>query len=517
MVGRIRRARRSDQGVWLVLVVLLVVACGSPSGASQPSTGPLKTPIEPNARGGQLVLPPGHAATLGPLSPSLSTAGGIHLSVVTSLLDDTPVFNGDFADPSALPTTDSIFVYSSSTVTTSYAAGAHIPVLELPESSGFEGRYLGDALPVLPAWTVPGFQWRPSVWARPDGTDVLYYATPAVHPLDCVYNPHTAGCVQTTTRPSSAMCISRATSSSPSGPFVDDSTSAFICPTAQGGAIDPSVFIAADGTPWLLWKTDGDCCGLPTTIYSQQLSVDGLSVVGPPHRLIGASQAWEGNLVEGPSMVDSNGTYWLFYSANLWGTPDYGIGIARCASMVGPCIKPLHHPWLSSSTPGQSAPGPGGEEFFEIGGAVWMVHHALAPGQSGNLAQRRLYVDLVAFPRGELPRLAQGAPAAALAEAALYENAHLAPQPRQAYLALLHDVGRHWPDVNDAAAVADAELSCRDLRAHESAPQVQASLEKHALTEFQSDLVEIYSAKYFCPHYDEQETTNLRSSILGER
>ena len=66
-------------------------------------------------------------------------------------------------------------------------------MIELPEASGFEGHYLGDALPVLPTWTVPGFQWRPSVGARPDGTYVLYYATPAVHPLDCVNNSHTVG------------------------------------------------------------------------------------------------------------------------------------------------------------------------------------------------------------------------------------------------------------------------------------------------------------------------------------
>jgi Glycosyl hydrolases family 43 len=515
MASRITQVRRSIEGLSLVLLSLCIVASGSVSGASEPSTGPLKTPIQPNARAGELVLPPGNAATLGPLSRNPSTADGVHLSVVTSLLDDTPVFNGDFADPSALPTTDSIYVYSSSTVTTPYAAGAHIPVIELPAASGFEGTYLGDALPVLPSWTVPGFQWRPSVWAQSDGTYVLYYATPAVDPLDCVYNPHTAGCVQTATRSSSAMCISRATSSSPSGPFVDDSTSAFICPTAQGGAIDPSVFVASDGTPWLLWKTDGDCCGLPTAIYSQQLAADGLSVAGPPHRLIGASQAWEGNLVEGPSMVESGGTYWLFYSANLWGTPDYGIGLARCASVTGPCTKPLGHAWLSSSTSGQHAPGPGGEEFFQIGGVIWMVHHALAPGQTGNLAQRRLYVDLVAFPPGRLPRLAQGAPAAALAEAALYEEAVLPSRPSQAYLFLLHQVGRHWPHVHDAAAVADATASCKDLAQHQSGPQVEGSLEKRSLTEFQSDLVEIYSAKYICPQYEQRAETNLRSSILG--
>ena len=68
---------------------------------------------------------------------------------------------------------------------------------------------------------------------------------------------------------------------------------------------------------------------MPTTIYSQQLSSDGLSVVGPAHRLIGASQSWEGNLVEGPSMIQNGNTFWLFYSANLWGTDNYGIGVAQ--------------------------------------------------------------------------------------------------------------------------------------------------------------------------------------------
>ena len=90
------------------------------------------------------------------------------------------------------------------------------------------------------------------------------------------------------------MCISRATSANPAGPFVDDSSSAFVCPVSKGGAIDPSVFVAADGTPWLLWKSDGDCCSLPTTIYSQQLSPDGLSVVGPAHRSSGRHRAGRG-------------------------------------------------------------------------------------------------------------------------------------------------------------------------------------------------------------------------------
>ena len=84
-----------------------------------------------------------------------------------------------------------------------------------------------------------------------------------------------------------------------------------------------------------------------------------------------------------------------------------------------------------------------------------MVHHGLAPGQSGNDAQRRLYVDLLAFPGDGTPRLAPRPPAAALAEALLYfGDPNAPPQPDDAFLALLHKVpsafsttptNRWWP------------------------------------------------------------------------
>ena len=362
-------------------------------------------------------------------------SNGVQLSVLNGLLNGLPIFNGDFADPYALVDGDSVYAYATSTTASAYAPAAHIPVIAITRATGFAGHYLGDALPTVPAWTVAGFQWAPSVWERPDGTFVMYYSTPAAQPLDCLAKVTDPGCVTTTHGANTAMCISRATSISPSGPFVDDSSSAFICPTAQGGAIDPSIFVATNGTPWLLWKADGDCCNLPTHIYSQQLSADGLSTVGPPHELIGATQAWEGGLVEAPSMVQSGNTFWLFYSANLWGTPNYSIGIAKCASVTGPCTKPLDKAW-HTSTNQANGQGYGGSEFFVAGGGlVWMVHHGLVPGQSGDYAERRLYVDLMVFPKKGLPSVAPRAPAAALAvEALYYQDPDLPSQAQAAYL-----------------------------------------------------------------------------------
>jgi hypothetical protein len=497
--------------VVLFLSTSVLLALPDAAGAGSTTTPTLQS----SARPGQVYVPAGRRATQGPIGLNPSKADGIQLNVLSGLLDDTPIFNGDFADPFALRTADVLYLYASNTETTQYSVGAHVPVIALSRDSGFEGRYLGDALPTLPKWTVSGFQWAPSVWARPDGTYVLYYSTPATIPLGCLAKAPPFGCVTTLHGRSSAMCISRATSASAAGPFVDDSSSAFVCPVAKGGAIDPSVFVASNGTPWLLWKSDGDCCNLPTTIYTQQLAPDGLSVVGPAYPLIGATQSWEGNLVEAPSMVQNGNTYWLFYSANLWGTDDYGIGVARCTSVTGPCTKPLDHAWLSSAADSaQSDPGPGGQEFFQAGGLVWMVHHGLAPGQSGNDAQRRLYVDLIAFPNGQPPRIAPRAPAAALAEAVLYyDDPGLPPQPHRAYLALLHKVPGAFSDDSDQAVGADAQLACRGLAHSLDADQIIASLTSKHLSAFEADLVAISATEYFCPQDSLQALKDLHAEL----
>jgi hypothetical protein len=495
-------------------LVLLLAGCGN-TGSGQTTRRSFSVEPEPSARAGQLPIPAGRLPTQGPIGLDPSTAHGVQLNVLSGLLDDTPIYNGDFADPFALRTPDDLYIYSSNTQNTQYAAGAHVPVIELARNSGFKGKYLGDALPTLPKWTVSGFQWAPSVWTRPDGINVMYYSTPATIPLGCRAKTPPSGCVKTTNGESSAMCISRATSANPAGPFIDDSSSAFVCPVAQGGAIDPSVFVAPDGTPWLLWKSDGDCCNMPTTIYSQQLSADGLSVVGPAHRLIGATQSWEGNLVEAPSMIENAGTFWLFYSGNRWGTDNYGIGVARCATVVGPCTKPLSHAWLSSTVSGgQSDPGPGGSEFFQVGGLIWMVHHGLAPGQSGNDAQRRLYVDLLAFPGDGTPRLAPRSPAAALAEALLYYgDPATPPQPDAAFLALLHKVPSAFSHDTDQTLVADGQLACTGLAHEQGADDVIDSLTAHGLDQFEASLVAITATEHFCPQDGLQALKDVQEAL----
>jgi hypothetical protein len=500
--------------VVMVCCALVVGAAGTavPVGASGASSRP---PITPGVRVGQPYVTPGHGATLGPIGKDPSKAHGIQLSALSGLLDDRPIFNGDFADPFALR--DGSVMYAYATDSTGAAGGvppAHIPVIAMPRDGGFAGRYMGDALPTLPKWTVSGFQWAPAVWARPDGTFVLYYSTPATIPLQCLADHSAPGCVETVNGPNTAMCISAATSTNAAGPFVDHSSSAFVCPTARGGAIDPSVFVMPDGTPWLLWKSDGDCCNEQTHIYSQQLSPDGLSTAGPPHLLIGATQAWEGGLVEAPSMVQQGSTYWLFYSANRWGTPAYGIGVARCAAVTGPCTKPLHGAW-DESTNSANGQGFGGSEFFEAGGLIWMVHHGLVPGEEGDFAQRRLYVDLLAFPKDGVPRLAAGAPAAALAEGTLYfGDPHLPVRSRAAFLRLLRTVPPSFTDESDATAVHDGLLACLGLSKRQSAAQIVASLTARGLTVFESYVVSEFAAEYLCTNQLPTALADIRRALV---
>lgn len=301
--------------------------------------------------------------TEGPASGAARGGTPAPLTPGRGLLLGTPIYDGDFADPFVLTVGDTLYAYATNTT------DAHLPVIVI--RSAREGTFFGDAFPDLPSWSEPGSVWAPAVYAHDDGY-VLYYSTKVA----------TTG----------LQCVSRAVSTSPTGPFVDDSAAPFVCQAELGGTIDPSVVVDGDGQPWLLFKSDGNCCGLPTSIWSARLSDDGLETEGEYHRLLTAEDDWEGDLIEAPSMLVDGDTYYLFYSANAWDTSKYAIGYATCRSPAGPCTR-AEGPW-KSSTP--ITRGPGGQEFFSALDQVWMVYAAWERGQIGYPeGARRLYLDVV--------------------------------------------------------------------------------------------------------------------------
>jgi len=113
-----------------------------------------------------------------------------------------------------------------------------------------------------------------------------------------------------------------------------------VCNSDHAGSIDPS-FVDPGGTPYLLWKSEGVPGQVPTRIWAQRLRADGLAVASgtQPSELMRTTEAWEGEVVESPSLVSYGGRLLLFYSANEHRSARYAIGWAECATPTGPCAK----------------------------------------------------------------------------------------------------------------------------------------------------------------------------------
>jgi hypothetical protein len=230
------------------------------------------------------------------------------------------------------------------------------PAVNVPVASATSFAQWGpvtDALPALPRWAVPGFTWAPDV--QRFGSAYVLYFTAMV-----------AG-----TSPAME-CIGDATGTRPDGPFTPIDAP-FICQAAMGGSIDPRVFTDADGTTWMVWKSDQNIGGAntPTKMWSQRLSGDGLTLLGQPADIQQPDQPWQGTIVEAPDLVDVGGTYWDFYSGNWFNQPAYAIGAARCQGPEGPCSDSSAWPLLASNDQGQ---GPGEASIFADSSGVWMLY-----------------------------------------------------------------------------------------------------------------------------------------------
>lgn len=256
---------------------------------------------------------------------------------------DARLSEADRADPYVLEVDGTVFVFTTGD------GEANLPVVSV-SADGVQSA--GDALSEVAVWSEPGSTWAPAVAATESGY-VLYYTTRHVD--------------------SGLQCISVAVSDDPEGPYHDDSTTPLVCATALGGSIDPSPVQTSGGVRYLLWKSDGNCCDLPTGIYIQRLDATGTAVVADAARLVGADQTWEGDIVEAPSMLEIDGAWFLVYSGNDWDSDDYAVGYAVCDTVEGPCHKPSASPLLDSA---DGETGPGGAELVENAGEPVLVYHA---------------------------------------------------------------------------------------------------------------------------------------------
>ena len=286
-----------------------------------------------------------------------------------------PVLNKDFPDPFVLRVDKTFYAYATNN------AGNDIQLARSSDLVKWE--QLGNALEKLASWASSGWTWAPEVAVVPDGYAMYYTAR------------HTE---------SGRQCIGVATSSSPTGPFVDTSSKPLVCQLDEGGSIDPSPFTDTDGQRYLYWKNDGNCCYERTYIYGQRLSSDGLSLVGEPKRLIVNDAIWEGILVEAPTMFKRQNVakYYLFFSAASYYNDSYGVGYAHASSPLGNFQKWKANPVLSSR--GKVA-GPGHQCItLDDVGQPWMVYHAWTDGFTGYPnGQRSMRIDKLEFRADGVP------------------------------------------------------------------------------------------------------------------
>ncbi|WP_309102789.1 glycoside hydrolase family 43 protein [Microbacterium sp.] len=242
----------------------------------------------------------------------------------------------DFADPDVVEADGRYVAFAIN------SRGGNVQFATSEDLIDWQGS-LDDALPDLPAWASPGRTWAPDVSARAAGDYIMYFVA-----------THTA---------TDRQCIGVATSPAATGPFVSVSDEPLVCPIDEGGAIDPATFVDDDGTRYLIWKNDGNCCGIDTWIHVAPLSPDGTQLAGSATRLFTQTEPWEGKLVEGPTLVKRGGQYVMFYSANDYATEDYAVGVATAPAIAGPYVK-RDEPLLSTDATSGRYIGPGGQDVI---------------------------------------------------------------------------------------------------------------------------------------------------------
>ncbi|WP_260439934.1 glycoside hydrolase family 43 protein [Humibacillus xanthopallidus] len=276
-----------------------------------------------------------------------------------------PVWPSNFPDPQILPDGDGWVAIATN------GNGMNVQTLVSDDlTSWTQG---SDAMPELASWTTPGKVWAPEVHRFGDRW-VMYYTTTAPDP--------------------SIQCIGLAVADDPKGPYRDTGSTPLVCEQDQGGSIDASPFVAADGTAYLYWKNDGNAVGVDTWISVQRLSADGMRLEGEAKRLIRQDLPWEGHLVEAPFVWERDGVFHLFYSANDYGSDRYAVGHATASSPTGPFTKDAE-PVLTST---DVAAGPGHCALFDKDGRVLMVYHAWAPDAVGSeVPGRTMWLSEVTF------------------------------------------------------------------------------------------------------------------------
>jgi beta-xylosidase len=286
------------------------------------------------------------------------------------------VLKGNFADPHVIAIDGVYHAYATGNLTNAIQYSTSKDLITWTPTD--------EALSRRPFWqpSSNGLTWAPEV-AQTSAGFVMYYTARDVA--------------------EGKQCLAVAVAPAPEGPFEDRSEKPFLCQYDLGGSIDPSPFTDTDGKRYLLWKNDGNCCGIRTKLYMQQLSDDGLELVGEAKDLgVENDRPWERNLIEGPNLILQDGTYYLFFSANDYNSRNYAAGYATSKKLFGPYKDAEENPILVSD---ETAAGPGGQTMVEVeDGEWWVLYHAWDTKRVGDQigGERSMWLDELVFEDGKV-------------------------------------------------------------------------------------------------------------------
>lgn len=250
----------------------------------------------------------------------------------------------------------------------------------------WEGTFAAVLPDGKPAWAANGNRnWAPEIHRVADRW-VVYY---------------------TSVNGADVLSIGAAYADAPTGPFTDLGAPLVEHPQ---GVIDAHYFRDDDGRHYLTYKIDGNATGQPTPIYLRELAPDGLSFApgSTQVELIRNNPGtWEGGVVEAQWLVKRQGSYYLFYSGNVYDNR-YRTGVARAAAVGGPYEK-RGAPILANNA---RWVGPGHGSVIALADTDVFVYHAwpaLGGGAHDTSQGRHVLVDRIRWESG-WPVISDGTP-----------------------------------------------------------------------------------------------------------
>ena len=328
--GRAPRRSPGRRGLWQIgwAVLAAVILAGCSQGSGSPSATPTTSAAQnifkaTGVRTGQIYVPPGRTATKGPIGSEPVPRSRLPLNILSGLAHDQPIYDGDFADPSALDVSNTLYFYASSSSPSKNDHGANMPVIATDRGLRFlwslPRRCVAQS-PVVVGVRIPMGPGR----LGPAGQHLRHVLLHSGH--------RPAGMSRHAARARAASRLPRADERRVHLPSHRDEPDRPFRRQLELGVHLPGSMRVEQSTRACSSLRTGrpGCCGRATATAAtsrrpstrSSCRADGLSTVGPPHRLIGATQPWEDNLVEAPSMIQDHGPLLALLFGQPLGTQD---------------------------------------------------------------------------------------------------------------------------------------------------------------------------------------------------